>query len=125
MKTGDWVKTVLTIHSSIGRKFVAVNNPVPGGWLPTDTALANNMPVGIRESEKPSDNSHYFYERQLNPSTTRFYADYLPAGSYNISYYSQVRNAGTFIAMPAIVEEMYDDENRATTTQNLIKILKD
>jgi len=43
----------------------------------------------------------------------------------HVSYYSQVRNAGTFIAMPAIVEEMYDDENRATTTQNLIKILKD
>ncbi len=123
-RTGDWVKTVLTIHSPIGRKFVAVSNPVPGGWLPTDTALARNMPVGIRESEKSSDNSYYFYERQLNPATTRFYADYLPAGSYNISYYSQIRNAGTFIAMPAIVEEMYDDENRATTTRSIIKITK-
>ncbi len=88
-------------------------------------ALARNMPVGIRESEKPSDNSYYFYERQLNPATIRFYADYLPAGSYNISYYSQVRNTGTFIAMPAIVEEMYDDENRATTTQTQIKILSE
>jgi len=121
-KTGDWVKTVLRIHSPIGRQFVAVSNPVPGGWLPTETALANNMPVGIRETEKASDNSSYFYQRQLNPTTTRFYADYLPAGTHTISYYSQVRNKGIFIAMPALVEEMYDDENRATTVSTRIRI---
>jgi hypothetical protein len=101
-----------------------VSNPVPGGWLPTDTALANNMPVGIRHSEKPEDNTSFFYERQLNPATTRFYANYLPAGTHHISYYSQVRNSGTFIAMPTLVEEMYDDDNRATTTQLEINIRK-
>ncbi len=123
-KTGDWVKTVITIHSPIGRKFVAVSNPVPGGWLPTDTNLASNMPVGIRESENPQDNSPAFYERQLNPATTRFYADYLPAGTHHISYYSQVRNAGQYLILPAIVEEMYDDENRATSETREVIISK-
>ncbi len=121
-KTGDWIKTVLSIYSPIGRKFVAVSNPVPGGWLPTETALANNMPVGIREIERATDNSHHFYQRQLDPTVTRFYADYLPAGTYTISYYSQVRNAGSFLAKPAIVEEMYDDENRGSTVHSMITI---
>lgn len=124
IKTGDWIKTVITIHSPIGRKFVAVSNPVPGGWLPTDTNLASNMPVGIRSSESPKDNSPDFYERQLNPDTTRFYADYLTAGTHHISYYSQVRNAGKFMIMPAVVEEMYDDEIRATTESREVIINK-
>ncbi len=123
-KTGDWVKTVLIVDNPISRKFVALSDPVPGGWLPTDIYLANNMPVGIRESENYSDNSPYFYERQLNPATTRFFADFLPAGRHKISYYSQIRNAGTFTALPARVEEMYDDENRATTLNERLTIDK-
>lgn len=46
----------------------------------------------------------------------------IPVGSHNISYYSQIRTAGTFIAMPAMVEEMYDDENRATGKSTTIKV---
>jgi uncharacterized protein YfaS (alpha-2-macroglobulin family) len=124
-KIGDWVKTRITIHSPISRSFVAISDPVPGAWLSTDPELASNMPVGMRESLKHFDNSSFFYERQLNPATTRFYADYLPAGSHRISYLSQIRSEGNFLAMPAIVEEMYDDENRANTEEIKIKVSSD
>jgi uncharacterized protein YfaS (alpha-2-macroglobulin family) len=46
----------------------------------------------------------------LRHDAVRFYADYLPAGNYHLSYTAQAIAAGQFVSMPAKAEEMYDPD---------------
>ena len=111
---GDWVVIRLTVSNPIPRKFIAVSSPNPGGWMPTDINLNSVAPAGMRNNELSLQDS-YFYERQLNPVTSLFYADFLPAGRHRIHYAGQVKTAGTFTALPAQVEAMYQPDIRAAT----------
>jgi uncharacterized protein YfaS (alpha-2-macroglobulin family) len=111
---GDWVVVRLTITNPIPRKFMAVSSPNPGGWVPTDINLNSVAPAGMRNSELNLQDS-YFYERQLNPATSLFYTDFLPAGRHRIHYAGQVRTAGAFTALPAQAEAMYQPDVRAAT----------
>lgn len=43
-------------------------------------------------------------------SAARFYADYLAAWNYHLSYVAQVITPGEFTVMPIQVEEMYEPE---------------
>ena len=51
-----------------------------------------------------------FYHRELLHDAARFYADYLPAGNYHLSYGAQAMAEGEFSASPAKAEEMYDPD---------------
>ena len=65
---------------------------------------------------KYSDWSEYgislwnFYHRELKHDAARFYADYLPAGHYHLSYGAQAMAEGEFVAAPTKAEEMYDPD---------------
>ena len=48
-----------------------------------------------------------FCHKELRRQAARFYAEYLPAGRYHLSYVAQVIAAGEFVALPAHAEEMY------------------
>jgi uncharacterized protein YfaS (alpha-2-macroglobulin family) len=49
-----------------------------------------------------------FYHQELRHDAVRFYADYLPAGTYHLSYTAQVIAAGEFAIQPTHAQEMYD-----------------
>ncbi|MBT8341853.1 MAG: hypothetical protein KJP07_17755, partial [Desulfatitalea sp.] len=51
-----------------------------------------------------------FYHKELRHDSARFYADYLPAGNYHLSYTAQAIAAGSFSVMPVHAEEMYDPD---------------
>jgi uncharacterized protein YfaS (alpha-2-macroglobulin family) len=51
-----------------------------------------------------------FYHRELGHDAARFYADYLPAGNYHLSYGAQAMAEGQFSAAPTKAEEMYDPD---------------
>ena len=51
-----------------------------------------------------------FYHRELRHEAARFYADYLPAGNYHLSYSAQAIAGGRFTAAPTRAEEMYDPD---------------
>jgi uncharacterized protein YfaS (alpha-2-macroglobulin family) len=64
-----------------------------------------------------------FYHKELRHDSARFYADWLPAGNYHLSYMTQAIADGTFAAPPVRAEEMYDADiyGRANNTSIIIK----
>ncbi len=126
VKRGELVKVDLFISVPTARHFVVVNDPIPGGLEPVNTDLATASKVDADKAKiksakeswfyKFSNWSYYgryfwsFYHKELRHDSARFYADYLPAGNYQLSYTSQVIAEGDFTVMPVHVEEMYDPD---------------
>jgi len=123
---GELVRVDLYVDMPGARNFVVVDDPVPGGLEPVNRELATASTVDADAGEfqaaggsfwfKYSDWSEYgvalwdFYHRELRHESARFYADYLPAGHYHLSYAAQAIASGEFSASPTKAEEMYDPD---------------
>jgi alpha-2-macroglobulin len=126
IERGDLVRVDLYLSLPAARHFVVVDDPVPGGLEPVNRDLATASAVDADASDyspsggsfwfKYSDWSEYgiaswsFYHRELGHDAARFYADYLPAGHYHLSYGAQAMAEGRFSAAPTKAEEMYDPD---------------
>ena len=126
VKRGELLRVDLYVSLPAPRHFVVVDDPVPGGLEPVNRELATASTVDADEAEfqasggafwfKYSDWSEYgvqlwsFYHRELTHTAARFYADYLPAGHYHLSYAAQAMAEGEFSASPTRAEEMYDPD---------------
>ncbi len=123
IRRGDIVQVDLFVSSPAARHFVVVDDPVPGGLEPVNTDLAT---ASIIDADKGafkaaegswwlnfSDWTYFggyfwsFYHKELRHDSARFYADYLPAGNYHLSYTAQAIAEGEFSIMPVHTEEMY------------------
>jgi uncharacterized protein YfaS (alpha-2-macroglobulin family) len=126
VKRGELVRVDMYLSLPAARHFVVVDDPVPGGLEPVNRDLATASTVDADATEfqaaggsfwfKYSDWSEYgielwsFYHRELKHEAARFYADYLPAGHYHLSYGAQAMAGGQFSASPTKAEEMYDPD---------------
>jgi hypothetical protein len=126
LKRGELVRVDVYLSLPAARNFVVVDDPVPGGLEPVNRELATASTVDADATEfhaaggsfwfKYSDWSEYgiqlwsFYHRELKADAARFYADYLPAGHYHLSYGAQAMAEGQFSASPTKAEEMYDPD---------------
>jgi len=126
VKRGELVRVDIYLSLPAARHFVVVDDPVPGGLEPVNRELATASTVDADATEfqaaggsfwfKYSDWSEYgialwsFYHRELAHEAARFYADYLPAGHYHLSYGAQAMADGQFSAAPTKAEEMYDPD---------------
>ena len=126
VKRGELIRVDLFVSVPTARHFVVVDDPVPGGLEPVNSDLATTSSVDAEKAQvKWSKNSWYFsfsdwsfygryfwsfYHRELRHDSARFYADYLPAGNYFLSYTAQAIAEGEFSVMPVHVEEMYDPD---------------
>jgi alpha-2-macroglobulin len=126
VKRGELVRVDVYLSLPAARHFVVVDDPVPGGLEPVNRQLATASTVDADATEfqaaggsmwfKYSDWSEYgielwcFYHRELLHEAARFYADYLPAGHYHLSYGAQAMAEGQFSASATKAEEMYDPD---------------
>jgi alpha-2-macroglobulin len=126
VKRGELVRVDMYLTLAAARHFVVVDDPVPGGLEPVNRDLATASTVDADATEfqaaggslwfKYSDWSEYgialwsFYHRELKHEAAHFYADYLPAGHYHLSYGAQAMAEGQFSASPTKAEEMYDPD---------------
>jgi len=126
VKRGELVRVDVYLSLPAPRHFVVVDDPVPGGLEPVNRDLATASTVDADATAfqaaggslwfKYSDWSEYgiqlwsFYHRELLHDAARFYADYLPAGNYHLSYGAQAMAEGEFSASPTKAEEMYDPD---------------
>ncbi len=119
IKQGDFIKVSLKINNPLFRRFVAVTDTLPGTFFALDENLATSAPAELFE-QLSSD--YYFREKQLSPRNAKFYADYLPAGVHVVEYLVKVTHKGEFSALPAKIEEMYDDDVFATSKPTVISV---
>jgi uncharacterized protein YfaS (alpha-2-macroglobulin family) len=126
VRRGELVRVDVYLSLPGARNFVVVDDPVPGGLEPVNRQLATASTVDADATEfqaaggsfwfKYADWSEYgiafwsFYHRELTHDAARFYADYLPAGHYHLSYGAQAIAEGQFSASPTQAEEMYDPD---------------
>ena len=126
IKRGELVRVDLFVSLPTARHFVVVNDPVPGGLETVNTDLATASAVDAEEGKFKaaeeswwfhfsnwSDYGRYFwsfYHKELRHDSARFFADYLPAGNYHLSYTAQAIAVGEFSVMPVSAEEMYDPD---------------
>jgi uncharacterized protein YfaS (alpha-2-macroglobulin family) len=142
LKRGDVVRVDLFVDIPAARNFVVVNDPLPGALetvnrdLRTastvdDAASANYDKQGGSWWFKYGDWSEYdasfwsFYHRELRHDSVRFYADYIPAGHYHLSYTAQVVADGTFAALPTKAEEMYDPDVYGLGNAGVLNVVSD
>lgn len=126
IKRGDTVRVDLYLSLPAPRNFVVVNDPVPGGLetVNRDLATASGVDadqagydeaggsIWFKYGEWTEYNASFwsFYHRELRHDSARFYADWLPAGNYHLSYMTQAIADGVFAAPPVRAEEMYDPD---------------
>ncbi len=126
IKRGELVRVDLYISAPAARNFVVVDDPVPGGLEPVNRDLATTSVVDAKKGDfKASGGSFWFkyndwidfgvshwnfYHQEIRHDAVRFYADYLDAGNYHLSYAAQAIATGTFSALPTLASEMYDPD---------------
>ncbi len=123
---GEVVRVDLYLSIPAARNFVVVDDPLPGGLETVNTDLATASTVDDGEAAfdaaggswwfNYSDWREYahsrwsFYHRELRHDAARFYADWLPAGNYHLSYAAQAVAEGDFAMLPVGASEMYDPD---------------
>ena len=138
LRRGDVVRIDLFVSIPSARHFVVVDDPIPGGLEPVNTDLATTSVIDARSpNDLIADGSWFheiadwirysehfgaFYHKELRHDAARFYADYLPAGNYHLSYTAQAIATGTFQAPRARAEEMYDPDVYGTSAPMTLRV---
>lgn len=126
IKRGDLVRVQLKVSVPAERLFVALNDPLPAGLEPVNTALAAASTTDAASGESDDSAGSYtwneddywmgayktggFYHRELRLKSVQYFADFIAAGDYELNYVAQAIATGTFNANPTLVEEMYSPE---------------
>lgn len=122
----ELVRVDLYLSLPAAREYVVVDDPVPGGLEPVNRDLATTSKVDADKAGFDAAGGSIwfqfkdwvsynvsrwsFYHQELRNNSARFYADYLPAGNYHLSYAAQAISPGTFAVMPVKAQEMYDPD---------------
>ncbi|HRC25974.1 MAG TPA: alpha-2-macroglobulin family protein, partial [Alphaproteobacteria bacterium] len=136
---GQTLRVDLFLSVPTARNFVVVDDPVPSGLEPVNRDLATASGVDADEGAfEPAGGSFWFkyadwkeygfsrwsfYHQELRHDAARFYADYLPPGNYHLSYVVQAVAEGTFAALPARAEEMYDPDIYARSGAGTLRVV--
>jgi len=120
VREGDWVRVTLQVSAPAWRHFVAITDPVPGGWTTRDLRLEGVGGAAMRALGDPG--SWWFDERRTGSGEVRLYAEALPPGTHEVHYFAQAVHAGAYFAPPATAELMYGRGSRATTAPEQVRI---
>lgn len=120
---GSLVRVVLTLETTEPLNYVALDDKLPAGLEPLNTALQTTESVSLG----PPNAATNRLLAQLSYSEVRdhrvaFFADALPAGTYEARYVARATSAGTFLRPSARGEAMYRPEIFGTTAIDRITI---
>lgn len=116
---GQRVRVELTVIVPNDRVFVVVEDPLPAGAEGIDPNLETTSADlgGQIEREGPDFPFPFGYwgwwsfnRIEFRDEKVVFYADYLPAGTYQYTYFLQTNIPGEFQVMPAVAYESYFPE---------------
>jgi len=126
IQRGDLVRVQLKVAIPRERLFVALNDPLPAGLEPINTALATASTTDAAAGESNNSAGAYvwdedefwygayrtggFYHRELRLQAVQYFADFISAGEYELNYVTQAIATGKFSASPTLIEEMYNPE---------------
>lgn len=108
---GDLVQVRLTLILPKDRFYVVVEDALPAGLEPVDATLLTAVQVPERfeamDYEQRGWGQWYFNYRQLYDDRVVFSANYLPAGTYVLTYLARAGLSGAFHVLPTHAWEFY------------------
>ena len=137
LEQGELVRVNLFLDVPADRHFVVVDDVVPGAIEPVNRNLAtdSDLDAEFGGDELPEDSAWFdvfkdrsgsgrwfFYHREVGHKNVRFYADFLPAGSYRLHWVGQVIGSGEFTVLPAHAEEMYQPSIYGNSTGMKVQV---
>jgi uncharacterized protein YfaS (alpha-2-macroglobulin family) len=107
----DLVQVRLTVVVPDSLHYVVIDDPLPAGLEAIDASLQTSQQVP--DSYTTQDYNlygwgwWYFYYKQIYDTKVVMSADYLPAGTYVITYMARASSAGNFNVLPVTGSEFY------------------
>ena len=115
-KAGAVYKVTLSIVTPQERTFVAVNDPLPGGFVVVNTDFANEKAElsrkleKIRTTEKMGNWGGTFNHFETYNDRVLLFADVLNAGEHRFTYFVRALHFGTYALPNTKAEMMYEPE---------------
>jgi alpha-2-macroglobulin len=124
ISAGAISKITLTISTNQARNFIVVDDPVPAGLEIINTSFQTSGSNLSNQEQNPDEwwTWNPFRHREMYDDRALFFADYLPAGSYTLTYLVRATSYGTFQAPATRAEGMYEPEVFGQTSSKLIRV---
>jgi alpha-2-macroglobulin len=107
----------LTVTSDAHRRWIAMVDPLPAGLEAVNPRLVTSAGTG-------STQPWYWAHHELRDDRVAWFADWMPAGSFVLSYQARATIDGTFAVAPAHVEAMYQPEVMGRTAMTSFVVRK-
>ena len=130
VKPGQVVKVRLTVVVPEDRHYVAIEDPLPAGFEPINTAFNTTAShfKGMEGSQDDDDDDWWWYPSygfdfiEQRDDRVLLFADSLRNGVYNHAYLARATTPGTFTVPGARVEEMYAPNTYGRTQALKVRI---
>ena len=127
---GDLIEITLRIRNTKERRYVAVNDPIPAGTEPVEAWFATTASALAQESSSMLSNGWTWWQRggwdhtERHDDHVNVFATRLGEGEHVYRYLVRATTAGTFVAAPTFVEEMYEPEVFGRTATSVVEVRK-
>jgi hypothetical protein len=107
----DLVQVRLTVVVPNSLHYVVIDDPLPAGLEAIDASLQTSQQVPDAYTSQDYDlygwGWWYFYYKQIYDSKVVMSADYLPSGTYVMTYMARASCVGSFNVLPVSASEFY------------------
>ncbi len=127
LKAGSRAVVTLKVSTPQDRTFVAIDDPMPGGYEIVDTSFATESREEARRSTQEGAFGPYwgtFQRSEKYDDRMQVFADYLATGEHTYSYLIQATTPGKFHSPAATIEQMYEPEVFGRTASSEVTIKK-
>jgi len=114
---GEQVRVELTVIAPTDLLYAVIHDPLPSGAEGIDPGLSTNSATQGGSFERTDQDTPfgywgwwYFNRIEYRDEEVAFYADFLPAGTYQYTYILQANIPGEFQVMPALAQEDFFPE---------------
>ncbi len=114
---GDTITVRVTVTASQDVHFFVLEDPIPAGTEPVDTALLTTSTEAQAPQLRPDRDPYYWYwgwwvfdHTEMRDEQVNLYADYLPRGTYVYTYQVRATVPGEFQTMPSHAYAFYFPE---------------
>lgn len=126
---GQQVRVELTLVAPNSQVYMVLRDPIPAGTEAIDPGLntsANGTNTTFRNVDQPYRYGYWgwwiFNRVEFRDEQVVFFADYLPAGTYQYTYYLQATISGDYQVMPATARQEFFPEVFGRSTGFLFTI---
>ncbi|HEV7238903.1 MAG TPA: alpha-2-macroglobulin family protein [Thermoanaerobaculia bacterium] len=129
-QAGDLIEITLRVTNTKERRYVAVTDPIPAGTEPVEAWFATTASALVETQNASISSGWSWWERggwdhtERHDDRVNVFATRLGTGEHVFVYLVRATTAGTFVAAPTFVEEMYEPEVFGRTGTTVVEIKK-